>query len=284
MTERPRDPRRQRERQKAQAGGQHTGLIAGMVVLAVSVVVLIVVAMNAGASKAPATDPIFGDDATVAPTLPSLSPTAGPTQPAASATSQPQATATTGSGGVASIDCTDIMAPADKEHRMSPNCVPPGLRTVANSGQQMRDDAADALEEMFAAAAKENLSLVAVSGYRSYQTQESVYASAVQGYGQAEADRTSARPGFSEHQLGTVMDVSAPSLGGDLQESFGDTKEGRWVAENAHKFGFVISYPQGKEAITGYAFEPWHIRWFGPETAGKIKSSGLTTKEYLAKR
>ncbi len=283
MSEPTREPRRERQREQKskKSQGIGTGILAGLTAVIVSLVVLVIVTMNSGDDgEAP---PTFFDPTATATTE---APTTEPTQTSTVAPSSPAATATrppTTTGGFIAINCRDILAPADKQHRMSSDCVPPGLRTVAGSGQQLRGDAADALEKMFADAEKEGLELIAVSGYRSYQTQESTYAYNVATYGQAEADRTSAKPGHSEHQLGTVMDVSTPSIGGELETNFGDTDEGEWVAKNGHKYGFVISYPEGKEAITGYSYEPWHIRWFGPETAGKIMSSGLTIKEYLAR-
>nr|MBP9058550.1 M15 family metallopeptidase [Candidatus Paceibacterota bacterium] len=83
------------------------------------------------------------------------------------------------------------------------------------------------------------------------------------------------------HQLGTTVDFSSSSLGGVLSEKFKDTKEGLWLQANAHKYGFVMSFPSGKEEVTGYKFEPWHYRYVGVETAQEIKDSGLTPIEYL---
>ena len=182
------------------------------------------------------------------------------------------------------VACGDTLAPLDKEHRLSEDCAPGDLQQLAagvSYGQQfMRSAAAGAFTELVAEAAKAGFSLVAVSAYRSYQTQVVTYQSNVQSGGQDYADRTSARPGHSEHQLGTTVDVSTANAGYQL-EGFAGTPEAGWLAENSWKYGFIVSYPGGKEGITGYAYEPWHIRFVGKDVAGRVRSSGLTLHEYL---
>ncbi len=113
------------------------------------------------------------------------------------------------------------------------------------------------------------------SGYRSYQRQVTLYNNYARNYGQKEADRFSARPGFSEHQTGLTFDLKAPD--GTLLTI---DPEVTWVRNNAHKYGFVVRYPQGKEHITGYMYEPWHLRYFGSD-ATKIYNSNLTVEEYF---
>lgn len=103
------------------------------------------------------------------------------------------------------------------------------------------------------------------SAYRSYDEQADVYAYWVALLGQEQADLISARPGHSEHQLGLAVDVAGPSCDG--WDCFGDTPEGRWVAANAHRYGFIIRYPEGGTPVTGYAYEPWHLRYVGPRAA-----------------
>ncbi|WP_054956175.1 M15 family metallopeptidase [Paenibacillus dakarensis] len=147
--------------------------------------------------------------------------------------------------------------------------------------RKMRKEAAEALETLFKAADSEGIELRAVSGYRSYSRQKSVYENHVATKGQAEADRISAAPGTSEHQTGLTIDVSSPSAGNALEQSFGQTKEGIWLAENAPKYGFIIRYPEGQEGITGYVYEPWHIRYVGEDLAPDIAESGLTLEEYF---
>jgi len=162
--------------------------------------------------------------------------------------------------------------------------VPPDLVELpaarsAQGAQYMRAEAADALLQLFdAAEAEAGYSLSANSTYRSYQTQAVVYENAVAAFGQAYADRTSARPGHSEHQMGTTADVGARGL---YLENFIGTPEADWLAENSWRFGFIVSYPDGKEDITGYAYEPWHLRYVGPGVAQQVKDSGLTLHEFL---
>nr|WP_234032995.1 M15 family metallopeptidase [Paenibacillus faecalis] len=147
--------------------------------------------------------------------------------------------------------------------------------------RKMRKEAAEALEKLFAAAEAEGIELRAVSGYRSYDRQKSVYESHVATKGEEEASRISAVPGTSEHQTGLTIDVSSPSVGNMLEQAFGETEEGKWLAENAPKYGFIIRYLQGREDITGYVYEPWHIRYVGEDLAPDIAESGLTLEEYF---
>ena len=114
-----------------------------------------------------------------------------------------------------------------------------------------------------------------VSGFRSYWDQNYIYNNYVSIYGVEETDTFSARPGTSEHQTGLAFDVGA------IDDNYGNTNEGIWLAENSHKYGFIIRYPQGKQHITGYKYEPWHIRYLGVDLATKVYNSGLTLEEYL---
>ncbi len=114
-----------------------------------------------------------------------------------------------------------------------------------------------------------------VSGFRSYQRQESTFSYWCSIDGEAMAETYSARPGHSEHQTGLAMDITS------LQQSYGKTAEGRWLAENCYKYGFIIRYPKGKSDITGYMYEPWHIRYLGISTAKLVQDSGLTLEEFL---
>lgn len=137
------------------------------------------------------------------------------------------------------------------------------------------DQAEIAFQEMQNAAARDGIRLTIVSGYRSYTRQEALYNKYVAKDGKAEADRYSARPGYSEHQSGLAMDLNS------VDDSFAYTKEAKWIAENCSKYGFIIRYPKGKESITGYIYEPWHVRYLGVELAEAITASGLTFEEYF---
>ncbi len=144
----------------------------------------------------------------------------------------------------------------------------------------MRKEAADALTSLFQQASAEGIALLGVSGYRSYYTQKSIFDYKTSQVGKERANRVSAQPGFSEHQTGLAMDITCPSVAA-LKISFGSTSEGEWVAKNAYKFGFIIRYPKGKETITGYDYEPWHLRYVGVEVAHLIQQKNITLDEYL---
>ncbi|AGT31914.1 peptidase M15 [Geobacillus genomosp. 3] len=147
--------------------------------------------------------------------------------------------------------------------------------------RHMRAEAAAALEEMFAAARRDGIELVAVSAYRSYERQRVIFAEEVRQKGEEKAVQVVAYPGQSEHQTGLAVDISSRSAGYQLTEAFGATKEGQWVAAHAHEYGFIIRYPKGKEAVTGYQYEPWHLRYVGQKAAAVMKERGLTLEEYF---
>ncbi|HBQ76868.1 MAG TPA: peptidase M15 [Exiguobacterium sp.] len=145
----------------------------------------------------------------------------------------------------------------------------------------MRAPAAKQMEKMFAAAKKEGVTLNAVSGFRSGERQKVLYNNYVARDGKAAADQYSARPGHSEHQTGLTFDISAPSVGNGLTAALGDTKEGKWIANNAAKYGFIVRYDHGFQSRTGYTYEPWHIRYVGVDVATQIKNNGQTLEEYM---
>lgn len=132
----------------------------------------------------------------------------------------------------------------------------------------------EAFALMQRAAAAKGLNIYISSGFRSYASQKSIYNRYVGRDGRALADTYSARPGHSEHQTGLAVDLNT------ITQSFGRTKEGRWVAEHCHEYGFIIRYPEGKSHITGYCFEPWHLRYVGIDAATEIARSGLCLEEY----
>lgn len=167
------------------------------------------------------------------------------------------------------------------------NLVEPNVPLNAPAGdqkRQMREEAAKALEELFEAAEDAGYTLVAQSGYRSVERQSVIYNNNIATKGQEWTDQYSAAPGHSEHNTGLAMDITIPlETGGflGLEEALGETEPGQWVADHAHEFGFVIRYPEGKSDITGYNYEPWHLRYFGVELATNIYESGLTVEEYF---
>ncbi len=147
--------------------------------------------------------------------------------------------------------------------------------------KHMRTEAAQALEQLFEMAKEKNIHLFAVSGYRSYKRQEAIFNRNVKKHGFEKANTFSAQPGQSEHQTGLAMDVSCSEVDYRLTQSFGKTQEGQWIKDNAHSFGFIIRYPKGKETITGYMYEPWHLRYVGKELATQIYESELTMEEFF---
>lgn len=147
--------------------------------------------------------------------------------------------------------------------------------------KQMRKEAAAALEKLVAAAEQDGITLKAVSGYRSYKTQQSLFNSYAKRDGIEAANRYSAHPGQSEHQTGLTMDISGASVHYELTAALGQAKEGIWLAEHAAEYGFIIRYPEGKEDITGYTYEPWHIRYIGEEAAKAVYDSQLTFEQYF---
>ncbi|WP_051353310.1 D-alanyl-D-alanine carboxypeptidase family protein [Thalassobacillus devorans] len=182
-------------------------------------------------------------------------------------------------------DKNDIML-ANKQHALSEDYVPNELVTpdVAFSGEeeQLQPKAATALESMFKAAENDGVQLYAASGYRSYEYQKNLFQFWVSQYGEEQASRVSAKPGESEHQTGLTMDVTNKDVNFKLKQSFGDTEAGQWIEKHAAKYGFIIRYPDGKEPITGYAYEPWHLRFIGKDHAQAIMKNDITLETYLS--
>ena len=178
----------------------------------------------------------------------------------------------------------------NKEYALPSDYVPSDLsypdvayaQGVAESKKQMREDAARALEKMFAAALEDEVELLAISGYRSYWTQKTIYERRLQEMGEDHVSKYNAKPGHSEHQTGLAMDVGCPGYT-DLTERFAETEAYRWLCEHAHEYGFIVRYTRYAEEETGYAFEPWHVRYVGDE-APAIHESGLTLELYVERR
>lgn len=166
-------------------------------------------------------------------------------------------------------------APADLVTPAVLSVAPPGSTLLAAS-------AANAAQDMFAAAAREGVTLTLASGYRSYTTQARVHDDLVSSLGPAAAGEASAPPGHSEHQTGLAVDIADGSGTCSFEPCFADQPAAVWAAANAHRFGFIIRYPAGAEMVTGYAYEPWHLRFVGMDAAAAIHSRGITLEEYLA--
>ena len=161
--------------------------------------------------------------------------------------------------------------------------VPPlvSLSSVGvGGGQSMRPEAAWAMVGLVSLARQNGIELQVASGYRSYQTQQSLFASYVSRYGRASAETFSARAGYSEHQTGLAADVWAPAEGCRVQQCFANTRAGRFVAENAWRYGFIVRYPSGYQSVTGYIFEPWHLRYVGTAVSQAMRDGGVPTYEH----
>ena len=185
-------------------------------------------------------------------------------------------------------DPTDILILVNKQNRapavpvtlVKPNVTP--TRESVAENIYMRPEAASALEALFEGAAEAGLTLYATSGYRSYSTQKAIFDRKAAERGEQAANRSVAKPGYSEHQTGLAMDIEGETtLGTGLTEAFGESPEGIWVAEHCHEYGFIIRYPKDKTNITGYIYEPWHIRYVGVEAATEITELGVTFEEYI---
>lgn len=152
---------------------------------------------------------------------------------------------------------------------------------LATSGDSalLNSTTAAAAEAMFAAAANDGVYLTLASGYRSYSTQVSTYDSHVAARGQADADTASARPGYSEHQTGWAFDIADGVGACSFQPCFAEQPAGVWAAANGYRFGFVVRYPLTFHEITGYYYEPWHLRYIGVEAATDMANKGIRTLE-----
>ena len=181
-------------------------------------------------------------------------------------------------------DVDGLLFLANREWRISKTYAPE-LREANVPGQvrRMRPEAAAALEEMFAACKAEiGVTLTSVSGYRSYEKQSTLYSNKLKSVGgsQKRADEYVARPGASEHQLGMAMDVGQSGKT-NLNASFGNTQGGQWIREHCWEYGFILRYQEDWEDITGYKYEPWHVRYVGKENAAMIYQDLMPLETWL---
>ncbi|GIO86471.1 putative carboxypeptidase YodJ [Paenibacillus faecis] len=204
--------------------------------------------------------------------------------------SEPQGSADDAKGGskAAAADPESVAVLVNKEYALPEDYKPedlvyPDVRFTFKEKiekRKMRKEAASALEELFAGAEKDNIYLAGVSAYRSHSTQTSLFNRYVKKDGLEKAKTYSAVPGHSEHETGLAIDVSGSDGKCAAEDCFGGTKEAEWLAEHAHEYGFIIRYPEGKENITGYKYEPWHLRYVGKEIAADIVEREITLEEY----
>lgn len=151
---------------------------------------------------------------------------------------------------------------------------------AATNPATVRAEVAEALVALFAAAQSEaGIGLQSLSAYRSLATQRTIYDNGVAANGVEFTDRFSARPGHSEHQTGLAVDLGVPSGQCAFDACFGELPAGIWLAENAHRFGFLLRYPEGAQPIVGFDYEPWHFRYIGVELATEMQAQGVATLE-----
>jgi D-alanyl-D-alanine carboxypeptidase len=172
----------------------------------------------------------------------------------------------------------------NKQRPLAPqDYAPADLVTVdIAGGGSLRAEAAAQMQALLAAyTAETGGSMAAMSSYRSYSRQVDVYNGWVSQLGQEAADLTSARPGFSEHQTGLAMDMAAVPANCSGDQCFGQTTQGLWLAAHSWEYGFIIRYPDGYTPITGYEYEPWHVRYVGVPLATEMHTTGVMTLEEM---
>ncbi|MGH2474923.1 MAG: M15 family metallopeptidase, partial [Candidatus Limnocylindrales bacterium] len=172
----------------------------------------------------------------------------------------------------------------DTRHRLPPEFAPADLVEVNQAGfdshDQVRSFVVADLAALRLAAEANGTPIVVVSAYRSFAYQEGLFRDEAARVGEDRAAAGVARPGHSEHQLGTALDVLNPEAG-ELSAAFADTPAGQWVAAHAHEYGFVLSYPADAQDRSCYEFEPWHLRYVGRDIAAQIHASGLSPREWF---
>ena len=186
--------------------------------------------------------------------------------------------------------CNDARVLVDRSHSLPAHYIPrdlvslPSYRitTLSNGEMRLRSEAAELLRDLMSAAATDGEELIVASAYRSYEDQETLHGRLKGAYG-ADSDLTSARPGYSQHQLGTAVDFTNAKANYQVWKPFGYTTAAQWLSSHAHEYCFVLAYPSGQEADTGYEWEPWHYRYVGVENAERITQSGLSLQEFLVR-
>lgn len=175
----------------------------------------------------------------------------------------------------------------NKDNKLDEKYVPNNLKVSEAKfldyvqDNNLESKTSDAAKKMFEDAAKDGISLVGVSGYRSYGVQKGLYNTRIKQKGEARTKAYTAEPGASEHQSGLALDILCDSYQ-TLDEGFENTDAFTWLTNNCYKYGFILRYLKGKEDITGYNYEPWHFRYVGnEEIAEDIMNSGLAFEEYI---
>lgn len=185
-------------------------------------------------------------------------------------------------------DDGDLLVLVNKEYTVSENYTPTNLVRISNSlttnkNLSLKKVAYDAYMKMYNDAKAQGFDIYICSAYRTYNNQVSLLKSSIKSYGRKTALTRTAYPGRSEHHTGLALDVTSKSMGWGIKQNFTNYPDGKWINDHCHEYGFIIRYPKGKESITGYIYEPWHLRYVGVEVATEIMSKGITLEEYLGK-
>ena len=228
----------------------------------------------------------------VSPSPDATTPSAGPTADAATVGQSPAAPSPTPSPSATLARQFSLDDPAspwvivNKHRPLKPadyvpaDLVRPAVAiSAAGEAALLNSTTAAAAEAMFAAAARDGVGIVLASGYRSYSTQVTTYNGYVAARGQADADTASARPGHSEHQTGWAFDIGDGGGACSFEPCFAEQPAAAWAKANGHRFGFVVRYPWMLHPITGYFYEPWHLRYVGVEAATDMLNRGIGTLE-----
>lgn len=214
-----------------------------------------------------------------------LAPIIPPTSPAMTTSGQTtkkvvkQPTAAFDKTKYSNSDPSSIWIVVNKQHPLSPiQFIPNDL--VTTNGATISAKARLDFDAMMADALSQGVHLTIVSSYRSYDTQNYLYNNYVATYGQASTDTFSARPGYSEHQTGLAIDFGgSTNTNCNLDNCYEATVEGKWLANHAYQYGFLLRYTAEKQPITGYKAEPWHFRYIGRELATEMRNKSIITLE-----
>jgi D-alanyl-D-alanine carboxypeptidase len=179
----------------------------------------------------------------------------------------------------------DILVLVNKQNKLDKNDKANDLEMLdtkyANENKLLRKEAKINIENLIKEAQKDGFDITVVSAYRSFDYQKMLFTNYVKNYSKKYALSCSAKAGHSEHQTGLAVDVMGENKDYNL---FEETKEMKWMSKNAHKYGFILRYPKGKENITGFKYEPWHYRYVGVEAATEIYEKNITLEEYLKEK